>query len=299
VNNFVQVLVLGLILGGVYALMASGLTLLFGVMRVVNLAHAAFMILAAYIAFFAFDIYQVDPVVSIAITMPVMFALGVGVYLLLFRRIEGTERYVEMTVLMTFGLALTIEGLLTFFFTGIFRSTRPSYATESFFFAEGLLEAQTRLYLPKGQALATAVSIALLTALWAFLTFTKTGTAVRATMQNRTAAEIVGVNVRKISAISFGMGMALAGAAGSLLSYLFAFFPSRHWQWVAILLSLIVLGGMGSLKGAILGAVILAVASAFVTDRFGPSWSPITFYLALFLVLMFRPQGLFGKVVRI
>lgn len=290
-TNFLQVLILGLILGGVYALMASGLTLLFGVMRVVNLAHAAFMILAAYIAFFAFDIYQVDPVVSIAITMPVMFALGVGVYLLLFRRIEGTERYVEMTVLMTFGLALTIEGLLTFFFTGIFRSTRPSYATQSFFFAD--------LFLPKGQAIATGVSIALLAMLWAFLTFTKTGTAVRATMQNRTAAEIVGVNVRRISAISFGMGMALAGAAGSLLSYLFAFFPSRHWQWVAILLSLIVLGGMGSLKGAILGALTLAVASAFVTDRFGPSWSPITFYLALFLVLMFRPQGLFGKVVRI
>lgn len=290
-TNFLQVLILGLILGGVYALMASGLTLLFGVMRVVNLAHAAFMILAAYIAYFVFELYHVDPVVSIAITMPVMFALGVGVYSLLFRRIEGTERYVEMTVLMTFGLALTIEGLLTFFFTGIFRSTRPDYATESFFFAD--------LFLPKGQLIATAVSIALLTALWAFLTFTKTGTAVRATMQNRTAAEIVGVNVRRISAISFGMGMALAGAAGSLLSYLFAFFPSRHWQWVAILLSLIVLGGMGSLKGAVLGAVILAVASAFVTDMFGPSWSPITFYLALFLVLMLRPQGLFGKVVRI
>lgn len=290
-NNILQVLVLGFLLGGVYALMASGLTLLFGVMRVVNLAHAAFTILAAYIAFYAFTILDVDPVVSIAVTMPVMFLLGMVLYLVLFPRIEGSQRFVEMTVLMTFALALIVEGFLTFFFTGIFRSTRPNYAIESFFLGD--------LFIPKGQLVATAVSIALLLALWAFLMFTKFGNAIRATMQNRTAAQIVGVNVRQVSAVSFGVGMALAGASGSLLSYLFPFFPSRHWQWVAILLSLIVLGGLGSLKGAVVGAVILAVASAFVTDSFGPTWSPITFYLALFLVLLVRPQGLFGKVVRI
>jgi branched-chain amino acid transport system permease protein len=290
-TNFIQVLILGILLGGVYALMASGLTLLFGVMRVVNLAHAAFMILGAYIAFFSFELFGIDPLLAIFIAMPIMFVLGIVIYTLLFRRIEGTPRYVEMTVLLTFGLALVVEGMLTFFFTGIFRSTGPSYARQSFFIGE--------FFIPKGQVLALVVSIVLLTALWAFLMFTKPGTAVRATMQNRTAAEIVGVNVRRISAMSFGIGMALAGAAGSLLSFLFPFFPSRHWQWVAILLSLIVLGGMGSLKGAVIGALILAVASALMTDRFGPSWSPITFYVALFLVLMVRPQGLFGTVERI
>jgi len=289
--NFLQVLILGLLLGGVYSLMASGLTLLFGVMRVVNLAHAAFIIVAAYIAFYAFTLAEIDPVVTILITMPVMFMLGFVMYLALFPRLETSERYVEMTVLLTFGLALIVEGLLTFFFTGIFRSTRPDYATQSFFLGD--------LFIPKGQLVALGVSLLLLLALWAFLMFTKTGTAIRATMQNRTAAQLVGVNVRRISALSFGVGMALAGASGSLLSYLFPFFPSRHWQWVAILLSLIVLGGLGSLKGAVVGAVTLAVAAAFVTDQFGPTWSPITFFLALFLVLMVRPQGLFGKVVRI
>lgn len=289
--DFIQVLVLGLLLGGVYALMASGLTLLFGVMRVVNLAHAAFTILAAYLAFYAFTVFELDPVASLVITMPVMFALGLVVYLALFPRIEGTARYVEMTVLMTFALALIVEGLLTFFFTGIFRSTRPGYAIQSFFVGD--------LFIPKGQLVALVVSITLLVSLWVFLAYTKLGTAIRATMQNRTAAQTVGVNVRRISAIAFGVGMALAGASGSLLSYLFPFFPSRHWQWVAILLALIVLGGLGSLKGAIVGAVILAVASAFVTARYGPTWSPVTFYLALFLVLVVRPQGLFGKEVRI
>jgi len=289
--NFVQVLVLGLLLGGVYSLMASGLTLLFGVMRVVNLAHAAFIIVAAYIAFYLFTLADVDPVLTIVVTMPVMFMLGVVMYLTLFPRLESSERYVEMTVLLTFGLALIVEGLLTFFFTGIFRSTRPEYATQSFFLWD--------IFIPKGQLVALGISLVLLIGLWAFLMFTKTGTAIRATMQNRTAAQLVGVNVRRISALSFGVGMALAGASGSLLSYLFPFFPSRHWQWVAILLSLIVLGGLGSLKGAVVGAVSLAVAAAFVTDIFGPTWSPVTFFLALFLVLMVRPQGLYGKVVRI
>jgi branched-chain amino acid transport system permease protein len=290
-TDFIQVLILGLLLGGVYALMASGLTLLFGVMRIVNLAHGVFIILAAYIAFFAFDKLDVDPLLSIAVTMPVMFLLGIATYLLFFPRIESSARFVEMTVLMTFGLALVVEGLLGYFFTGIFRSTRPEYATDSIIFGD--------VFVPTGQLIALAVSAALLIGLWLFLRFTRVGTAVRATMQNRTAAQIVGVNVRRISAISFGIGMALAGASGSLMSFLFPFFPARHWQWVALLLALIVLGGFGSLKGAVIGAVSLAVASAFVTDQFGPDWSPMTFYLVLFFILMVRPQGLFGKELRI
>ena len=118
-------------------------------------------------------------------------------------------------------------------------------------------------------------------------------------MQNRTSAQIVGVNIRRISAISFGLGMALAGASGSLMSYLFVFYPGQHWRWVALLLALIVLGGLGSLKGAVIGAVFLSVIAAFVTRWLGPDWSSLTFYLALFIILMVRPQGLFGKTMRI
>ncbi|MCK4899897.1 MAG: hypothetical protein KAS38_14015, partial [Anaerolineales bacterium] len=121
-NEFVQVLLFGLTLGGVYALMASGLTLVFGVMRIVNLAHAIFMILAAYIAYFAFTIYNIDPIISILITMPVMFFVGIAVYWLFFARIEGTARTGELTVLLTFALALIMEGLLGYFFSNIYRS---------------------------------------------------------------------------------------------------------------------------------------------------------------------------------
>lgn len=285
--NILQTLILGLVLGGVYALMASGLTLLFGVMRIVNLAHGVFMLLAAYGAFFLFTGWGVDPFVSLLVTMPSMFLLGVLVHKFLFPRLEGSDRYSEMTVLLTFGLALALEGLLGYFFTGIFRSTSPSYSTEALRLGD--------LFIPLGQLYGAITSVVLLLALGAFLGYTKLGLAIQATSENRTAAQTVGVNVSRVSTIAFGVGMMLAGAAGSLLSYLFTFFPGQHWQWLAILLSLIVLGGLGSIRGAIVGALLLAVLAGFVSNAFGATWSPMTFYLALFAILLIRPQGLFGE----
>ncbi len=282
-----QVVILGATLGGVYALMASGLTLIFGVMRIVNIAHAAFMVLAAYLSFWAFTLYHVDPVVSVAITMPALFALGAAVYRGLFARIADRRRYSEMTVLLTFALALVVEGAMGFLFTGVYRTTTPDYASDAFDLGP--------LYVPKGQLYATALSLVLLGGLLAFLRLTRTGRAIRATMQNRAAAQLVGVNVRRISTLTFGIGAALAGASGALFSFLFPFFPSKHWQLIASLLALIVLGGMGSLLGTFVGAMLLSIASAVVSDRFGPTWSPATFFLALFVILLVRPHGLFGK----
>jgi len=283
----VQVLILGLTLGGVYALMASGLTLIFGVMQIINIAHAAFIIFAAYISYWTFKLYHFDPILSLSLTMPLMFLLGIAIYKLLFPRIAESPRYVEMTVLLTFALALIVEGVMGYLYTGIYRSANPVYTTKALFFGP--------YYLPLGQFYATLLSLGLLGFLLLFLRFTRTGRAIRATMQNRTAAQIVGVNVERISTLTFGIGMALAGAAGSLMSFLFTFFPAKHWQWIAILLALIVLGGMGSLMGAVVGALLLAIAAAYVSYFFGPTWSPITFFLALFLILIIRPQGLFGK----
>jgi branched-chain amino acid transport system permease protein len=286
-NQFVQVLLFGLTAGGVYALMASGLTLVFGVMKIVNIAHAAFMIIAAYIAFFAFTIYNIDPIISIVITMPVMFFVGLIVYKLFFAQIKGAARAGELTVLLTFALALIVEGILGYFFSNIYRSANPSYATQAIHLGPYILS--------EGQFYATLLSISLIILLWAFLKYSRTGYAIRATMQNISAAQVVGVNVENMSMIAFGIGMALAGASGSMMSFLFTFYPGRHWEWIAILLALIVLGGMGSLGGALAGAFILAITSNLVGNYLGPTWSPLTFFLALFIVLLVRPQGLFGK----
>ena len=288
-TELVQVMIFGLLLGGVYALFASGLTVAFGVMRIVNLAHAVFIVAAAYVAFFAFDKLGVDPLLSVLFIMPLFFIAGVGLYLMLFTRIEGSPRFVEMTVLLTFGVAIMIEGLLGWRFTGIFRQATPSYLTDAFHIGDFIV--------PTGQFLAAMLSFVLLIGLWAFLRYTRIGYGIRATMQNRAAAQLVGVNVRRVSAISFGISAALAGASGALMSYLFPFFPFRHWQWIAILLALVVLGGMGSLKGAVIGALLLGMASSLVGNYVGIGWGPMAFYAALFGILLIRPRGLFGKEV--
>ncbi|MCH8130428.1 MAG: branched-chain amino acid ABC transporter permease [Acidobacteria bacterium] len=194
-TDYLQVAIFGLLLGGVYALFASGLTLAFGVMRIVNLAHAVFIVASAYIAFFAFEHLGIDPLLSVVFIMPLMFVFGVGVYMALFLRIEGRARYVEMTVLLTFGIAIMIEGLLGWRFTGIFRQADPGYLTDAFFIGD--------LLVPTGQFYAAMLSLVLLIGLWAFLRFTRTGYGIRATMQNRAAAQLVGVKVRRVSAISF------------------------------------------------------------------------------------------------
>jgi branched-chain amino acid transport system permease protein len=284
-----QVLLLGLALGGVYALMSSGMTLVFGVMRIVNLAHAAFIIMAAYIAFWLFKLWKVDPILSLLVSMPVMFLVGMLYYRALFASRADKPGFTDITVLVTFASALVIEGLLSYFFTGIYRSTNPIYASRPFLLGP--------FYIPQSQVYATAISIVLIVSLWLFLRYTRTGNAIRATMQNRNSAQVVGVNVAWISMITFGIGLALAGAAGSLLSFIFTFFPSKHVAWIGMLMSLVVLGGMGSLMGAMLSSFLLAVIAAYVSFYIGPAWAPITFYMALFLILLFRPQGLLGRKV--
>ena len=285
----VQVLILGLALGGVYALMSSGMTLIFGVMRIVNLAHSAFIILGAYITFYLFKLLHIDPMASLLITMVAMFFVGTLYYKLLFARRADNPRFTDLTVLITWATALVIEGLLAFFFTGIYRSTTPEYAKTSFTFGP--------FFVPQSQLYATLISIALIVGLWLFLRYTRVGNAIRATMQNRNAAQVVGVNVTWVSTISFGIGLAMAGAAGCLLSFIFTFFPAKHVAWIGLIMCLVVLGGMGSLMGALVASFLLAAVSSFVSFYVSTAWSPITFYLALFIILLFRPQGLFGKKV--
>lgn len=286
-TQIVQILLLGLALGGVYALMASGMTLIFGVMRIVNLAHSAFILIGAYAAFWLFKTFGLDPILSMAITMPLLFVIGIVYYRVLFAPRADNPRFVDLTVLITFASALIIEGLLSYVFTGIYRSTTPRYAQTPVLVGP--------FFIPESQLYATLISVSLIVLLWLFLRYTRVGNAIRATMQNRNAAQVVGVNVTWVSTLAFGIGLALAGASGSLISFIFTFYPAKHVAWIGMIMSLVVLGGMGSLLGALAGSFLLAVAAAYVSFYAGPTWSPITFYLALFLILLFRPQGLFGK----
>ena len=288
-TDIIQTIIFGIALGGVYALMASGLTLVFGVMRIVNLAHPVFIITAAYLSYWLFKDFGLDPILSIPITAVVFFFVGIVLYKLVLEREAAQARYSEMTVLLAFGVALCVDGLLGTVFSNNQRVATPSYATDAFVFGD--------IFIPTGQLYAGLVSIAVIALLFLFLHFSPIGYAIRATSQNRAAAQLMGVNVGFVCLITFGIGLGLAGVAGSLVSFLFSFFPAKHWDWIAILLALIVLGGMGKLHGLIIASLVLSVIAAFIGTYFGATWSGITFYLALFLILLLRPQGMFGEKI--
>jgi len=192
-----------------------------------------------------------------------------------------------MTVLLTFALAMIVEGFLGAAFTNTQRVTSPDYATDAFFIGS--------LFIPKGQFYAGVVSLAIIGALTLFLNYSRLGYAIRATTQNREAAELLGVNVNLISMVAFAIGIGLAGAAGSLVSFVFSFFPAKQWEWIAMLMSVVVLGGMGSVLGTVVASLLLSVVAAFVGTWVGATWSTMTFFLALFVILLIRPQGLFGE----
>jgi len=283
----IQTIILGLLVGGVYALMSSGLTLIFGVMRVINVAHGAFLILAAYSTYWLFQLTGLDPIISIALTAPLLFGLGWVIQRYILSRIENPER---SSVIITFALAVTLEGLMGTFWKTTIRSVKPEYASEVLKFAS--------YRFPVTRLAGFAAALLVLLILYLILQRTNLGRAIRATIQDRNAAQLVGVNVQMVSAVTFGIGIATAAAGGSLLSMIYSFNASSQTDWITRVLSVIVLGGMGSLPGAFVAAIILGVMEQLTAVVVTLYWSPIVFYLFLFLTLIFRPQGLMGEIVR-
>ena len=284
---FIQTLILGLLVGGVYALMASGLTLIFGVMRVINVAHGAFLILGAYFTYWLFTLTGLDPLLSLVITVPLLFAIGWGVQRYLLTRIQNPE---QSSVLVKFALAVTMEGLMGTVWKTTLRTVRPEYALS-------VIElASYRLPITRLAGFATALVALIL--LYIILQRTNLGRAIRATIQDRNAARLVGVNVEMVAALTFGIGIATAAAGGSLLSMIYSFNASSQTDWISRVLSIIVLGGMGSLPGALLAALVLGIMEQLTAIVITLYWSPIVFYIFLFLTLIIRPQGLMGEVVR-
>jgi branched-chain amino acid transport system permease protein len=287
-SQLVQAVVLGLLIGGVYALMASGLTLIFGVMEIINVAQGAFLILVATLTWWAWSTTGLDPIVASLITTPLMFGFGWLLYRSVIVRLRG--RSPSMSVLLTFGLALAIEGVLNVTAGNKFRSATPRYFAESYHIGW--------LTLPKPLTYAFLASIVVLAALYLVLTRTWSGRAIRACAQNPSSAALVGVGATATAALAFGLGSATAGVGGSILSVLYPFFPASHYDWISRLLGIIVLGGMGSAPGAMVGALVLGLAETLMATYGSLQWSTLVFYVAIMAVLLVRPNGLFGTRVR-
>jgi branched-chain amino acid transport system permease protein len=288
VTQLIQTLILGVLVGGVYALVASGLTLIFGVMRVINIAHGAFLILAAFMTYSIWHAWGLDPLVAIVFTTPVMFALGWLIYVAAVRRIRGA--HMSSSVLLTFALALVVEGLMGIIWGNTSHSVRPAYFNESFTLGD--------VFLPKAQVYGFFVAVIVLAVLYAVLTRTWLGRAIRASAVNPDGAALVGVNVGGVAALTFAVGVGATGAGGSIVSVLYPFLPGSHYEWIARVLSIVVLGGLGSLPGAAVGALALGIAEAATVTYISPSWATAVPYVVIFVVLLVRPQGLLGARLR-
>jgi branched-chain amino acid transport system permease protein len=288
VTELVQTLVLSLLVGGIYALVASGLTLIFGVMRVINIAHGAFLILGAFITYTVWDRVGLDPLVGVLITTPVVFGLGWLVYRLLVRPIRSAP--MSSTVLLTFGLALVTEGVMGVVWGNDSTSVRPAYVDRSFHLGD--------VFLPEAQVYGGLLAIVVLVALWLVLAKTWLGRAIRAAAANPASAELVGIKVTAVAALVFGLGLAAAGAGGAITGVLYPFVPGSHYLWIARLLAIVVLGGLGSLEGAVLSALVFGIAETVTAVYFSPAWATAVPYAIVFAVLLIRPQGLLGTRLR-
>lgn len=286
--ELLQNVVLGLLLGGVYALVASGLTLIFGVMRVINLAQGAFLILAAFITYSLSGQLGIDPLLSILITTPVIFCIGWLTYKIVVAPIRTAP--MASTVLLTFGLALVLESIMGFIWGNNSTAIRPPYADESFTVGA--------LFMPKAQVYGGMIAVVVLVTLGLLLTRTWLGRAIRAAAVNPASAALVGIRVASVAALVFALGIAAAGAGGAIVGVLYPFVAGSHYQWIARLLAIVVLGGMGSVNGAIIGAVIFGVAETLTAAYLSPAWATVVPYAIVFAVLLIRPQGLLGTRLR-
>ncbi len=282
---FLQSLVLGVLLGGLYALLAAGLTLYFGVMRVVMIAHSAFLILAAYLAWYFNRETGLDPLLSLVITVPLFFGVGFAMQRLLIARLRPIS-LTMMSVLLTFAIALVIEGMLGFIWTGTQRRIQLDYSSASI----ELFGASVAVVKLISFGLA-AVSLG---GLYLILKKTAFGQALRATIQHKDAAQLVGIDTDRVAGYGFGLGLATAAIGGTALSLDYTIYPSLHWHWIGPLMAIIVVGGLGSIPGAAMAAMLLGIAASLLQVPLGTTWAQTVFYVALFLTLMVRPQGFFG-----
>lgn len=266
--------------------MATGLTLIFGVMNIINVAQGIFVILGAYLSYALSVHFGIDLFVGLAITIPTLFLVGIVVERVFLSRIKGPEKVV-MSILVTYAISLVIEGILNMVFSVNYVELQAWYVDRS-----------VRVFgfwLPYIYLLGFALAVVLLGALYFMLYRTRFGMSVRASLADQTSAALVGINVKNVSTICFGIGIAVTAAGGMIYGATNAFNASSSYDLISRLLVIIVLGGMGSIGGALAAGVFMITVEDMVSVIWGPVWSSLTFFLILVIILSVRPQGIFGK----
>jgi branched-chain amino acid transport system permease protein len=284
-DTVAQLFVSGAMLGGIYALMAVGLTLIFGVLKVVNFAHGEFLMLAMYFAWVLSAALGLSPYASIVLVVPLMVAFGVLTYALIVR--PAIDKAHLVAVFATMGLSIAMQNLALVLMTADLRDVPPMFGGTSIAFGP------VRLTIELMVGFATSIAVTL--ALMAFLKHTYSGKAIRATVQDRDAAMLMGINVPRVFLATFAAGSALVGLAGCIMAPLYSVFPSVGLNFVLIAFVIVVLGGMGSMEGALLGGICIGLVQAFSGYYVAPAYGQMFYFLLFLLVMILRPTGLLGQ----
>jgi branched-chain amino acid transport system permease protein len=284
VSLYLQAIINGILIGGVYSLMAVGLSLIFGVMRVINFAHGDMMVWGMYLSLWLFNTLGVDPYLSVLGTGAMIFLLGAAIQRGLVNRILTAPH--EMQILLMMGVALVLENLALMTWGPDPRRVNVSYGLTTFWMGPLVVD------VPRLVTFALALILAL--CLYLFLRRTDLGRMIRAASDNQTGALLVGTDIVKVFTLAFGVGAACVGAAGSLMTPLLPFTPSSGLLFTVTSFNIVIIGGMGSLLGAFVGGILVGVSESLGAVILAPSLKEIVGFVLLVLILVFRPQGLMG-----
>jgi branched-chain amino acid transport system permease protein len=283
-GTLAQAVVNGLLIGGIYALVSIGVTLIFGVVKIVNFAQGEFVMIGMYISFYLSTQFGIDPIVSLVVSMPVLFVVGVLVQHFLIRRVLGLNDMPQ--IFLTFALSLLLVNVALMLLTANYRTVHTWYSDEALHFGE--------IYVPVAKLIAFVLAMVLSGALWVFLHTTDLGKAMRAAAQNRDVAILMGINPNRVFCVALGVALALAGAAGSLLMPFYPAYPLVGQVFVLMAFVAVVLGTLGNIIGALVASLMMGVAESLGIQFVGADSGLIVVFLMLLLTLAFRPKGLAG-----
>ncbi len=283
-----QAVVNGLLIGGVYALVSIGVTLIFGVVKIVNFAQGEFVMIGMYVSFFLANSFGVDPLLSLLVSMPVLFAVGVLVQHFLIRRVLALGDMPQ--IFLTFALSLLLMNVALLLFTANYRTVQTAYSELSFHIGP--------LYFAVAKLIAFGIARLLSAVLYLFLHGTDLGKAMRAAAQNREVAMLMGINPDRVFCVAVGVALALAGAAGSLLMPFYPAYPLVGQIFVLMAFVAVVLGTLGNITGALIASLMMGVAESLGVQFVGADSGLIVVFIMLLLTLALRPNGLFGGWAR-